>query len=360
MVLPTKNNSTEIISLSIGLVSSYYSHQTRRGQQRPYNLPLAYTRLISSMLEIEDPSGPLRPTYGAGSAATAVDWYSTTEASQAKNLAYERLKDALGSQASLGVFLAEISQSVGMIANRLGQLYDFGRALKRGNLVRAARILSTPVPVKASKKKKFADNYLEFHFGWSPLISDIFSAIEVLQLPLPIIPVRGRASVPILHVLGSGVESSGIYSEQRWDGVVRCIQGVTVRIDNPALYLANSLGLVNPATVAFELIPFSFVLDWFVNVESFISSMTDFLGLEVSDAFHSVSIKPGSAYSEFKKNYFVVGPLGTKYGQGSGTFGYQKRVLGLSTPTLNIRPWKMPGYRRCLAAASLVVQQLSR
>jgi len=360
MVTPTKVNFDEIISRQVGLVSSYYSAQRRHGQQRPYNLPLPYQRNIAEMRYIQDPTGSLRPNHGASDAATSYDWYVTAEAQHVKNMAYERLKAELGSQANLAVFLAEFSQSVGMVANRLKQLWDFGRALKRGNIVKAANILSTPVPSKASRKKKFADNYLEFHFGWSPLLSDIYSAIEVLQGPFPIIPLRGRASTPITRKLSSGSVSSGIYAEQFWDGVIRCIQGVTVRIDNPALYLANSLGLANPAVVAFELVPFSFVLDWFVNVESFISSMTDFLGLEVSDAFHSVSIKPGGFYNEYKLNYFVVGPFGTRYGVAFGSFGYQKRVLGLSTPTLYVRPWKVPGYRRCLAAASLVVQQLSR
>lgn len=360
MVLPITTHPDEFITRNDGSVNVYYSRQSRHGQKRPYNLPMPYTRQIGQLNEISSNGGSLYPTHGADSAATTFDWYFTTEATHVKNLAYERLKSELGSQANLAVFLAEFSQSVGMVANRLKQLWDFGRALKRGNLVRAARILSTPVPSKASKKKKFADNYLEFHFGWSPLIADIYNAIEVLQAPFPIIPVRGSAKTDLKRVLSSGSISSGVYAEESWVGVLRCKQGVTVRIDNPALYLANSLGLVNPAVVALELIPFSFLLDWFVNVESFISSMTDFLGLEVSDPFHTVSVKPGSSYSEYKLNYFVVGPPGTRYAEANGVFGYQKRVLGLSTPTLYVRPWKVPGYRRCLAAASLVIQQLSR
>lgn len=356
MTLPLVEQPARILTRTVGSLNVYYSDQRAWKQGKPYNLPTPYTRKIASYTYWSADSGTLAP-HGVGDFATVHDWYTVPEATHVKNLAYERLKSELGSQANLAVFLAEYSQSVGMVAARLTQLASFARALKRGNLVQAARILSTPVPSRASKKKKFADNYLEFHFGWSPLLSDIYAAVQVLQGPFPVIPIRGRASTEITRVIKDGSIASGLYQEDSWEGVLRCVQGVTVRIENPALYLANSLGLVNPGTVAFELVPFSFVLDWFVNVESFISSMTDFLGLEVSDAFHTISIKPGAKCSCYSlQKFLAVGRIR----EARGNFGYQKRVLGLSTPTLYVRPWKVPGYRRCLAAVSLVIQQLSR
>jgi hypothetical protein len=51
------------------------------------------------------------------------------------------------------------------------------------------------------------------------------------------------------------------------------------------LYLLSQLGLANPAAVAWELVPFSFVVDWFTDAGTFINSFTDFLGCSVTNSY---------------------------------------------------------------------------
>jgi hypothetical protein len=59
-------------------------------------------------------------------------------------------------------------------------------------------------------------------------------------------------------------------------------QGVYVRLDykmdNPLLAQAANLGLTNPAALAWELVPFSFVADWFVPVGDYLNCLDAALG----------------------------------------------------------------------------------
>ena len=54
-------------------------------------------------------------------------------------------------------------------------------------------------------------------------------------------------------------------------------------ISSPNSLKANQLGLVNPASVAWELIPFSFLVDWFLPVGKFLESYTDTVGMQLDN-----------------------------------------------------------------------------
>jgi hypothetical protein len=50
-------------------------------------------------------------------------------------------------------------------------------------------------------------------------------------------------------------------------------------MSNPQLATINSLGLTNPIAVAWELVPFSFAVDWFLPVGNTLSALTAGQGL---------------------------------------------------------------------------------
>lgn len=56
-----------------------------------------------------------------------------------------------------------------------------------------------------------------------------------------------------------------------------------VRVTNPNLLLFNQLGLVNPAYVLWDAVPFSFVADWFLPVGRYLQSYSDWVGLHLDD-----------------------------------------------------------------------------
>lgn len=192
-------------------------------------------------------------------------------------------------EASIGAALGEWSQSFSMIAARLKSLNDAYRALKHGRINDAARALSCPPPKHLGKgvkgqAKHAADLWLEWHFGWSPMLSDIYNAMDALSSPLPLIQhikVASRSSrdLGLTETVNTGWLKSEISGS--FNSVSR-IQGYA-KLVSPSVGLLDQLGLVNPVGVAWELVPFSFLVDHVIGIGDFIDSYTDTLGWELTD-----------------------------------------------------------------------------
>lgn len=355
--------------------ANYYSYRSGQKQAKPFNLVLSYLRDLVSNYATTGTGGSAY-TPEVVSSHTVYTNFGSDAAMYGQ--AYERFKSKLSDRASIGVSLLELDQSVAMIAARSTQLIRFGKQLRRGNLVGASHELRlSAVPKGAKASKSFANNYLEFHFGWAPLIGDIHSAIDVLQSPVKTCNPKGSSSEPDKNVAfetpvkyrldgnvgmcGSSYKSRDTY--RYMIGKRRVTVGADVRVSNPNLWLANQLGLINPAVLVYELIPFSFVADWFINVEQFLSSGTDFYGLTLDKAFTSKSVK---GRWQFRSNSSCLWWDGTKYvesstiNEKSADFVHFTRSTGISGPGLFVRPFKVWGWRRAAAAVSLLTQQLTR
>lgn len=345
----------------------YYSYKSGYKQTAPHTIATAYTRRVGFVRE-KVVNGALSSWHARDIAFSMNPAYLTNVAwLHARN--YDRLKNRMSDRASLGVSLAEVGVSTRMIQQRLLQISRFVRRLKKFDFQGAASALSMPGPPKrVSTKRKFADNYLEFHFGWAPLVGDIFSAVDVLQSPLNAFKIRVRSqtdeqtyhlSAPI-HTTSSNIYPNYVRydAERTVRGKVFASMGVEVAVSNPNLWLANQLGLVNPLLIAYELVPFSFVANWFVNVEQFLSSGTDFLGLTLQNAWTNVTMKGNfEHYLRRWYKYTVNGGVYYQSGETRGPGTYSVRTLGLTGPSLQVRPWKNWHWRRTASAAALLVQQ---
>jgi hypothetical protein len=177
-----------------------------------------------------------------------------------------------------------------MMASRLKSLYTAYKAVKQGDIRRAAQALNAkPPPGWRNLVKKPADLWLEWHWGWVPLMQDIHDGCEILSEPLPVlqkIHVSSRAAYlqEILTVVDTG------YVKYEMGGLFSCITriGGYAKLVSPSVGLADQLGLINPVGVAWELVPFSFFVDRIVDIGGFIDSYTDTLGWELSEVSTSV------------------------------------------------------------------------
>lgn len=212
-----------------------------------------------------------------------------------ENLLADRLINKIrGEAAGIGITLAQFGQSYSMVAQRAIQLTQFVRKLKRFDFVGAAReigVLDTPRVHRMVQSKRlrrdarhYAKNYLEFHFGWSPLVQDMYTAMDALQRPIPLgrVKVRGRLDAGTWASTTSGAYyRATAYHTQVFRGVAGC----EISVSNPNLYLANLMGLSNAGAIAWDAKPFSFVVDWIVNVSQVLNNMSDYVGLEVKHPY---------------------------------------------------------------------------
>lgn len=295
------------------------------------------------------------------------------------NRCYANLKDAVSNRASLGVFVAEAGDSLSMIRDRALQLYKGFKAIRRGRFLEAAKTFSlNEIPKGVSKRKHWSNNVLEFQLGWRPLVGDMYNAIDSLQNPYRDVNVKGSAldwdswfyHDPVTKYSNPSAscnQTAFLHSFTRRSAKNAVRMGCQVSVENPNLWLANQMGLVNPAVIAFELIPFSFVAGWFANFEQVLSAMTDWLGLSIRNAWNSqrqsgifeylyenveircASCGPGCTYKYpvFRRDHF------------SARYTHVVRGTGLVNPTFVVPPVKMFGLSRSITAVALVTSLLS-
>jgi hypothetical protein len=157
-----------------------------------------------------------------------------------------------------------------MVFGKAQQLHRAYRAFRRGNLVAVRDALGV------NSSKGGSNNWLEYKYGWMPVLQDIHGAAKTLA------DIQYK---PRNHVFHSRVKSQDLWRRDGMNGPIRyeAKAWCRVRVNTPSLSLGNKIGALNPLTVAWELIPFSFVADWFVNIGDCIAEATAFAGLTILD-----------------------------------------------------------------------------
>jgi hypothetical protein len=185
--------------------------------------------------------------------------------------------DRLDSETYIKLILKVREQIVAFSAPTfIGELADTIRLLKHPTLALRQSLESFTKAAKSLPKgKSLAQLWLEYSFGWSPLIADVSSAMSALErlhtVTKPII-VRATSNVPIHESLEytGGTYSTNTRTFCSYDGTfgVRYYGSFLRRKSSTfsadmALFGFDWSELV-PA--AWELIPWSFLVDYFTNI----------------------------------------------------------------------------------------------
>lgn len=256
--------------------------------------------------------------------------------------------------ASLGVTVASWKQSRDMIANRFG---DAQRALDRS----IARLNRDKKLVRKLRKEPepLAGQILEGEFGWAPLVQDVRAALgSAFEFAVPDSQVRGRHRSYWNEAAPTYAEP-GLISKKSWEGYNETLYKARVKISNQNLWLLNRMGLVNPFTVAWDLVPWSFVANMFGNFNQLINSFTDEVGLEITEKSVTRTVKMITyRYDALSRPYeYVTQPTKTE----QRIYWKQKtRTLG-SAPPISFM-WRVPdiNWELAVIASSLVVQRVSK
>jgi hypothetical protein len=177
---------------------------------------------------------------------------------------------------------AEAHQTANMFAVTARRITSSFVALRRGNFSKAVSYLGVGIkPTSFNRYKTLyekdpfraaANAWLELQYGWKPLLDDVYGAAETIarergDRPL-INTIRKTASVKRNHEAFSNNAGAGytMTSSSRSAVNAMCSIAITYEVRNDALRLASSIGLTDPALLAWELLPYSFVVDWFLPV----------------------------------------------------------------------------------------------
>lgn len=259
-----------------------YSRRIWYTQPKPYRGPLPYQYEYGIDLRAGTPE-----QLGAGDYVVPMGGQDLATVVALENRLREKFYSKLGDSSMWAVNLLEAKQSIDMIAKRSLQLVRFVRAVKKLDFGKASKELGVKTPKGVSRKRQASNNFLEYHFGWAPLVDDIGNAVETLQRPLPQRKIRVSVRDNRLLDFPPKYPRPGTQNNTGSQNVIQMRAGARVIITNPDLYLANQLGFTNPAGILWEAIPFSFVVDWFLPVGSFLNAMTATLGVQIVDPWHA-------------------------------------------------------------------------
>lgn len=182
------------------------------------------------------------------------------------------------------------------VAKRIDRAY---RAFRKGNLKGVAENLNiTP--------KRLHKSWLEYKYGWMPLLMDVkgsaefFAQQNIVRKPKFVVTATEEL-VKSNTVVVDDFAYGGSPQHNAWTIFVSGHRKVRVKIwcelDHPHVSAMQQLGLTNPALVAWELIPFSFVFDWFISVGDYLTAMTSLNGVVVKRAMWSVVDSKGYTQS---------------------------------------------------------------
>lgn len=289
-------------------------HRYGRGQRRttedPPGLPLVYAG-FRSYADVIRAASPLISTYYPSSDESqyVADVYQglyVREVALAQNKSWSKLMERVkGDSSALAVTAAEGREAFEMISKRTLGLFRAYRALRKGDFRRFLRELSVdPKRKHRSKIRTVADEasglWLEYWFGWSPTVQEIGSTVYVLTSKPIIAEIRERGvakfKLPSLTRTVGNLQRRVI--TEAGHGFVK--QGGQFKVSNENLFLANRLGLVNPALVAWELVPFSFVVDWFTKFGDVLESWTDLAGISTHNEWGVTYCKVRTEASYFR------------------------------------------------------------
>lgn len=249
---------------------------------------------------------------------------------------------------SAPVFVAEGRKTLELVLNTAKSLSDAIRAARKGNLPALAKSLGLGPPSR-SKQKKFqrafhsdpskaaANAWLQYKYGWKPLLKDVKDAAETFAEAVLAENYRllgARVTIP--HKKGFLETVTGSLGDIGNFSVKKSYHGVASRRYKVAyilkpIDLPGSLGLLNPAEVLWELVPFSFIADWFLPIGEYFHHLGSSLRYDfVSGLTTYHQVIEGIAWSESPDSQAVGGPDSYKTIQMSA-----EKLTSLPTPSLS-------------------------
>jgi hypothetical protein len=168
-----------------------------------------------------------------------------------------------GGSFNLGASLGEFGESLETIATGAKRIYLAYKSVRKMD-IRGLRNALAYSPKGRSNASGPAELWLEYKYGWLPILQDVHDAAQLLagQIYQPQVrkfTVRKRKEGPLM---ASGITLDGFgYNSY---------QIVALVSEPPSA--AAALGLTNPLSIAWELLPLSFVLDWVLPIGDYLEA----------------------------------------------------------------------------------------
>jgi len=285
------------------------------GSIKKRNLPMRnhfsrHSRTLDLGLEVSHfdsnsgPPGPFDPdfvitirsfTSQFGLSYTGTVPSAPSHSALARNKAIKKLVDVMGTglDANLAQDLVQFRQTAKTISDSVSRIAGGLISLKKGNIPKAIKQLwgsSQPRFDKSRRPKpggSLANNWLALQYGWKPLLNDIDgtcrSLAEYFQSNDAVRSVRSSATVTDFTRSNLTLPNGTIVGSASQRLTTTCKFVIRYKVDSALKSFLAQTGFTNPVNLAWEVLPFSFVADWFLPIGPYVETLSSFDGLQFMD-----------------------------------------------------------------------------
>lgn len=251
-------------------------------------------------------------------------------------------KISLG-KADLGVTVAEMGKTASFVRETATRLAASIKALRRLDIVHFTRALGvTPNHKQVQRFKRnriyygtddmrhsqadrrtaieafAAKTWLEYTYAWKPMLSDVYALAEASASLMVDWDYLARTVVATAKtskevnktetVVNNFVRQ--VSSQSAWD--IKASISYRIKDGDKVTNANNVFGLSNPLTIAWELVPFSFVADWFLPIGTAIANLSATAGLEFVGGYYTNKVSTWQTVKVTSKGSYTSGGFSWK------------------------------------------------
>lgn len=348
-------------SISDNLTEKYFS-RLKSGEFLPINATEICewergitTVHLSGSASIGGSSYVLTGTQNPVTWITHTDWSPGTDSAKVDLAVIQALASAKEPEFDILTFLAEFPKTVDLIRYRFGSIMSMAeklwrkalRDLRRGRRGRKPRRRRDPGPdgdngyvSRSSLRrvwKRFNKLWLEARYGWRPLVYDVENALAALAHKEKVGVQKQTSHVTVEDADDPVVTETIVSSTQKW--VTSRVRSYEQTYRAKVFYrsTAGPIG-ANPVITAWELTRFSFILDWFIDIGSWLQAISPRFGYESLGTSVSVT---GIERVSYETEAVGSGAWANLSGEGAVVYvrrRYQRWAYsGIPLPRFNIR-----------------------
>lgn len=293
------------------------------------------------------------------------------------------LEKQRGSQWNAPVFFAEGRKTADMVVNRAAHLVGLVRALRRGDANRFFDGLRSAVEGSERRRavnrfnrhygrrpsQAAANMWLEYAYGWTPFMGDVQSATNTLMDMAErsdLLTGTTRARVRMRS------PRTDAYAPDSWHTYARLsLQGSFLDHSRNGVWrweplpgsIPARLGLTNPLVVMWELLPLSFVADWFLPIGDYLSQLDTRMRVRHVGGTYGERRETVNVLTCVPRLPFPSNSVTSAVGQTFNRTISVSRTVMTTVPSIGITDmWFKPelGARRITSALALLRQNLNR
>lgn len=181
---------------------------------------------------------------------------------------------------NIGQNVLEAKSIYRSILDKMWRVHHARVALRSGRYLDVAHALGverlSKSKIRKLKRKNVASQWLDLQYGWLPLLSDVYETVDMMLEP---------SSEPRLRVILHGTSHltpASSYTEVSPPAIREATEVYRasaryvywLRLSDPSFREKAQWGLTNPLLLAWELLPYSFIVDWFAPIGNYLEQFS--------------------------------------------------------------------------------------